>query len=104
MYLDIADDGVTLHEPERTNDLYASYRDRLTAERLHAVLVENVDGEFLSDGAHVMIGVDALRRLAEGRVPEGWDADFEKMLAYAREKGWLSEDGRSVRAHLEMER
>ncbi|HEY2190757.1 MAG TPA: hypothetical protein VGH76_00450 [Actinomycetospora sp.] len=104
MYLDITNDGVTLQEPERLNDLYASYWERLGPEQLAAILAEHADAELLPDRAHVMIPVATLRRLAAGRVPEGWDADFEKMLAYAKDKGWLSEDGRAVRAHLERER
>jgi hypothetical protein len=104
MYLTIASDGVALHQPEVTTDLYASYRERLTADRLNAVLADHDAGELLVDGAHVMIPVATLRRLAAGRVPDGWDADFDGMLAYARSKGWLSEDGNSVRAHLERER
>lgn len=104
MYLDIANDGVTLQQPERLNDLYASYRERLGPDRLAAILAEHADAELLADCAHVMIPVATLRRLAAGRVPESWDADFEKMLAHAEEKGWLSEDGLAVRAHLERER
>ncbi|NMO94150.1 hypothetical protein [Actinomycetospora sp. TBRC 11914] len=104
MYLAIASDGVTLEEPERLNDLYASYWERLGPDLLGRILAEHADAELLPDGAHIMVPVATLRRLADGRVPEGWDADFEKMLAYAREKGWLSEDGTAVRAHLERER
>ncbi|MCD2196780.1 hypothetical protein LQ327_25750 [Actinomycetospora endophytica] len=104
MYLAIADDGVTLHQPEVVTDLYASYHQRLTANRLAAVLAEHDAGELLEGASHLMIPVATLRRLAEGRVPEGWDADFDGMIDYAREKGWLSDDGESVRAHLERER
>jgi hypothetical protein len=104
MYLDIAHDSVTLQQPERVNDLYASYVERLSPDRISTVLAEHADAELLPDGAHVMVPVATLRRLAAGRVPEGWDEDFEEMLEYARGKGWLSEDGTAVRAHLERER
>lgn len=104
MYLAIAHDGVALHEPEVVTDLYASYRERLAPHRLAAVLAEHDAGELLPDLNHVMIPVATLRRLAAGRVPEGWEADFEGMLAKARERGWLDEDGDRVRAHLERER
>ncbi len=101
MYLDITHDDVTLKQPDRTTDLYASYTERLTGDKLAAVLAEHDAGELLPDGNHVMIPVATLRRLAAGRVPEGWDADFDTMIDYARGKGWLSEDGEAVRAHLE---
>jgi hypothetical protein len=104
MYLGITDDGLTLHQPERTNDLYASYWQRLNPERIAAVLAEHGGGELTDDRAHVLVPVATLRRLAAGQVPEGWDAEFEAMLAKAREHGWLSDDGETVRAHLERER
>lgn len=104
MYLAITRDGVALHQPERTNDLYASYRQRMNAGQLSAALAEHDAGELIDGGAHVMVPVATLRRLAAGRVPEGWDADFDAMLTKARERGWLSDDGETVRAHLERER
>lgn len=104
MYLAISNDGVALHQPEVVTDLYASYWQRLTPDRLAAVLAEHDAGELTEDGAHVFIPLATLRRLAAGQVPDGRDADFEKMIEYARGKGWLSEDGRAVRAHLERER
>ena len=104
MYLTIASDGVALRQPEVTTDLYASYRERLSADRLAAVLKDHDAGELLPNGVHLMIPVATLRRLAAGRVPDGWDADFDAMLAHAAGQGWLSEDGATVRAHLERER
>lgn len=104
MYLDISNDGVTLRQPEVVTDLYASYKQRLTPERLAAVLAEHDAGELLPDRNHVLIPVATLRRLAAGRVPEGWEADFAGMLEHARTQGWLDEQGEAVRAHLERER
>lgn len=104
MYLAIADDGVALHQPEVVTDFYASYRQRLTQDRIAAVLAEHDAGELLPDGVRVLVPVATLRRLAAGRVPEGWDADLEGMLETARSRGWLSDDGEAVQAHLERER
>jgi hypothetical protein len=104
VYLDISNDGVTLRQPEVVTDLYASYKQRLTPERLAAVLAEHDAGELLPDRNHVLIPVATLRRLAAGRVPEGWEADFAGMLEQARTQGWLDEQGEAVRAHLERER
>ena len=52
-------------------------------------------------GDDAMIEIDSVRRLAAGRVPDGWEADFDAMLGYARSKGWLDETGRSIQAHIE---
>lgn len=104
MYLAIAHDGIELREPEVVTDLYASYFERLGPDTIGRVLAENDAGELLPDQNHIMIPVATLRRLAAGRVSEGWDERFAGMLSYAREKGWLDESGESVRAHLERER
>lgn len=107
MYLAISPDRVELRRPEATNDLYASYYERLSPGALSTALAEHASGELLEDGVHVRIPVATLRRLAAGRVPEGWDADFDALLARAREQGRLDEDGGdggAVRMLLERER
>lgn len=53
------------------------------------------------DGDEALIGVDAVRRLAAGRVGDGWDDAFAAMLRYAEGKGWIADEGRSIRAHVE---
>jgi hypothetical protein len=53
------------------------------------------------DGDHVWVNVESLRRAAAGRVGARWDADFAGMVDYARVKGWVSEDGAAIRAHIE---
>ena len=52
-------------------------------------------------GDHAFVDIGAVRRLASGRVGESWAEDFEKMLAYARSKGWLDESGNAIQAHVE---
>lgn len=47
-----------------------------------------------------MVPIDTIRRLATGRVGPGWPHDFAGMIAYAAGKGWLSDDGTHVRAHV----
>jgi hypothetical protein len=54
------------------------------------------------DGDEALIGVDAVRRLAAGRVGSGWEGDFAAMLDYAEGKGWIADEGRSIRAHVEQ--
>ncbi|WP_130291492.1 hypothetical protein [Pseudonocardia sediminis] len=45
--------------------------------------------------------VEAVRRMAKGRVGEDWPADFDAMLAYAGSKGWLTDDRVGIQAHCE---
>ncbi|HZB72222.1 MAG TPA: hypothetical protein VE395_08805 [Acidimicrobiales bacterium] len=88
---------VTLESPE---DCAAfSVRARGDGAGLGAAL--EAAGMGRMDGDEALVEVDAVRRLAAGRVGEGWDADFAAMLRYAEGKGWIADDGRSIRAHVE---
>ena len=55
------------------------------------------------EAEHARVPVECLEQLAGERAgdPE-WRRGLEKMLEYARQHGWLDEDG--VRAHIERER
>ena len=53
------------------------------------------------DGDDALIGVDAIRDLAAGRVRDEWEGDFAAMCDYAEGKGWMADEGRSIRAHVE---
>lgn len=55
-----------------------------------------------ASGAHVLIDIDRLRALARttATLPD-WDERFDAMIAYARRKGWVTEDGGAVRAHVD---
>ena len=58
-------------------------------------------GRAAPDG-HAYIDVDAVRRLAGERAGDpAWNADFEKMLAYAGSKGWMDDSGTAIQAHVE---
>jgi len=54
-----------------------------------------------TEGSDALVDVDGVRRMAAGRVGESWEADFLAMLDYARGRGWLTDDGERIRAHLE---
>jgi hypothetical protein len=48
------------------------------------------------------LDVAALRRVAEerGTAPD-WAQQWDRMVEYARGKGWLSEDGAALQVHVE---
>jgi hypothetical protein len=73
----------------------------------HEDLAESVRqadlGELSAGDTHLMVPVETIRRLAAGRVGPSWEQDLAGMLAYATKKGWVSEDGTRVRAHLERD-
>lgn len=54
------------------------------------------------DGEAALLDVDVLRaRARELATLPDWDDRWQAMLDYATGKGWVSEDGRDVRAHVE---
>lgn len=50
---------------------------------------------------HVFVRIETLRALAADRVEPDWAAGFQKMLAYAKSRGWLDEEETHVLAHVE---
>ncbi|WP_380174559.1 hypothetical protein ACFEMC_06140 [Kineococcus sp. DHX-1] len=66
-------------------------------------------GDDVAD-AHVRVFVSWLRETAHAEGADaGWDEQFEGMLAYAEQQGWVAgnqsegTDGRTVRAHVVVE-
>jgi hypothetical protein len=91
--------AVTLEEPDdvkRFHVTVAGTDDTAAVGRaLETAGVGRVDDE------HAWVEVAAVRRLAAGRVGEGWDDELAGMLSYAASKGWLDDAGGAIRAHLE---
>jgi hypothetical protein len=53
------------------------------------------------DGEHAWIDVEALASLAGADADAQWRTGLDAMVGYARENGFLSDDGAAIRAHLE---
>lgn len=65
-------------------------------ERLAGVLAPHAR----LDREHAWVGTGAVEALAGDAVDDDWRAGFAGMVAFARDKGFLSEDGTEIRAHL----
>ena len=89
---------VQLVEPEDCKRFHVGVRGG-DLEALGAALPADV-GRLLPSG-DALIEIGAVRRLAAGQVPDGWDADFAAMVGYAKSKGWLDEGGEAIQAHIE---
>ncbi|MER5671576.1 hypothetical protein [Pseudonocardia alni] len=101
MYFRITPGEVELVDPADVRAFHVTAPADLGADELADTVRRTGLGEVADDGGHVLVRVDAVRRLAEGRVGPGWEDDLAGMLGYARGKGWLSDDGEAVRAHVE---
>lgn len=101
MYFRLAADSVELVDPQDTRSFSAVAAADLGDDDLAAIVERAGIGEILPGGGHLMVAVDAIRRMAAGRVGPGWPDDLAAMLDYAAGKGWTSEDGTRVRAHVE---
>ena len=99
--VDASPPQVTLEEPADCTRFHvaavAGADDTARLDRaLRDASVGRVDG-----GDDARVDVDAVRRMADGRVGPGWDGDFDRMRAYARDKGWLDDAGATIAAHVE---
>jgi hypothetical protein len=73
----------------------------VTDEEAAEVLERAGLGRF-RDGETALLDVAALRAAAEPRATAPhWQARWDEMVALARSKGWLSEDGASLEVHIE---
>ena len=85
----------SVEDPGNLKQLHAEFRgvsdDQATAA-LTAAGLGSVDGE------HAWLDAGALRAAGDGSAT--WASGFDGMLAYAASKGWASEDGARVRAHI----
>jgi hypothetical protein len=99
MYIRVTSGGVSLAEPEDTKKFSVS----VGAAPADLDRVLRASGWGMTDGAEALINVEMVQRAASGRVTATWQDDFKTMIEYARRHGWLSPDGRFVRAHVETE-
>jgi hypothetical protein len=90
---------VSLEEPEDCRRFDVVVRGVGDNETLDRALAGAAVGRTDADGA--LVEVAAVRRLASGSVADGWEADFTAMLDFARDKGWMTDDGQAIRAHVE---
>jgi len=97
--VDLTDDApvVALEDPEDCKGF--SVRVRGDRAGLGAALESAGVGRV--DGDEALIEVQAVRTMAAGQVGDGWEGDFTAMLRYAEGKGWIADEGRSIRAHIE---
>ena len=90
---------VTLEEPDDTKKFHVEVVDGTDWGLVFGALVDAAAGRLEGDDAYITI--DAVRRMAAGRVGPTWDADLGAMLDYAKTKGWLDEAANSIKAHVE---
>lgn len=62
------------------------------------------DGSAAAEEDHVFVAVDRVRSLARIALGDGvdfaWESGFKGMLDYAGSKGWMNDDGSSIKGHL----
>ncbi|HLI74515.1 MAG TPA: hypothetical protein VKU86_11605 [Acidimicrobiales bacterium] len=92
--------SVALREPGDFTRFHVTVRGAGDRARADAIMRSNRVGSVTDDDA--VVDVAAVRRMA-GPQDARWEADFAAMLEFAGTKGWLTEDGRGIRAHVERE-
>ena len=92
---------VTLEEPDDCTRFHLAVAGGPDLARVFGALVDAAAGRLEAD--HALVTIDAVRRMARGRVGDDWDSRFDGMLGYARSKGWIDETGNAIQAHIEYE-
>jgi hypothetical protein len=99
MFVLVSGDGgsvrATVEDAQNLKQLHAEIRgvdDDAAAEALQAAGLGTIDGD------HVWLDAEALKAAGDGS--SGWTVDFYAMLAYAKTRGWTSDDQSQIRAHI----
>jgi hypothetical protein len=98
MIVDIDDTAVALTEPDDCGRFHVRVPPGLSVEELDAVLASAGAG-YRSGTDQVAVTISWLR-LSAHDVPPDWADRFDKMLAFAGTKGWLTDDGAAVYGHV----
>jgi len=101
--LEAAPARVGLDEPEDCGRFHVAVRGQGDEQSVGQALLGAGVGRPAGED-HVWIDLDAIRRLAGGRVGPQWETEFAAMLAFAKNKGWLDGAGTAVQAHIERTR
>ena len=91
--------GPTVDQPSELTSFHATSP---TADEDAVAAALGPAGRTAGQG-HVWISADWIRSEVAGRVEPGWVESFDGMVAYARSKGWLDDDGSHIRAHIELD-
>jgi hypothetical protein len=98
MIVDISDTAVALTEPEDCGRFHVRVPPGLPVEALDVVLTSAGAG-YRSGTDRVAVNISWLRSSAHEVAPD-WADRFDRMLAFAGSKGWLTDDGAGVYGHI----
>ncbi|MHB8682359.1 MAG: hypothetical protein ACYDA2_09745 [Acidimicrobiales bacterium] len=98
--LDATTAAVSLAEPDDCTRFHVAVHGNGHAAAVDDALQATGTGWLDGDG-NAFVRVERVRDLAAGQVADDWPSRFTGMLDFARTKGWLSDDGEAIRAHLE---
>lgn len=92
---------VTVHDPTNLT-AFSICGPQPDAQARHRLAEAGV--ELTHDAGHGFVAASTVRGWAQatGPLPEGWQADFDAMVAYATSKGWTDDVGR-LRAHTQWQ-
>lgn len=99
MHVRVSPGSIALDEPDDCTSFKVLLAEDARAA-LPALLSSTSAGRL--DHEDIMVSVVWLKSECAGRIGMGWNYRFANMLVYAAGKGWLSDDGSHVRAHIEM--
>ena len=97
--LTVTPPSVSLEEPEDTKRFHVAVGGGKDWAMVFGALVDAAAGRL--EGEHAYITVDAIRRMAAGRVSKGWDKELDDMIQFAKSKGWYDDNSHTIRAHVE---
>jgi hypothetical protein len=97
--IQVDSESIRLLEPDVMTDFCVEEDAKSGGVDLDLVLRKFGAGRYSGD--HAWISVSWIRAEASVEAAPDWFLNFERMLEYARAHGWLSDDGKQIRGHVE---
>lgn len=91
---------VTLEEPDDCTRFHLAVYGGTDTAAVYGALVDAAAGRLEND--HALVTIDSIRRMAKGRVGDGWEDRFAGMIGFARSKSWVDDVNNALQAHIEF--
>lgn len=99
MIVTVTAEAVDIQEPDDCGSLRVA--STLALADIDRILRNTGAGTLLGEG-HILLDIASLHTAARKAAESpDWDANWSRMLDYATARGWVFDDGRTVRAHLD---
>jgi len=95
--IDLSNNGASIQDV-RTLTEFEIRSQEINAEQTSSLIG---GGSYVKDESHVWVSINWILENIKEEVNDDWNMEFNKMIAYAKTKGWVNEKETHLQAHIE---